>query len=114
VAADRSPLVAFTVAGMDPVDVARRLNEAGVESRAGCHCATLAHRDLGLTPPASCRLSFALYTTTEEVDRAVTALHRMSARTVRSAPLPADLGVVVGWNNDEGHVRATTTPRSAG
>src|SRR6185312_3575543 len=29
----------------------------GVESRAGCHCATLAHHALGLNPPASCRLS---------------------------------------------------------
>ena len=28
-----------------------------VESRAGCHCATLAHHALGLTPPASCRLT---------------------------------------------------------
>jgi cysteine desulfurase/selenocysteine lyase len=75
-AADRSPLVAFTIAGRNPIDVAHALNELGVESRAGCHCATLAHRDLGLTPPASCRLSFALYTTTEEVDHAVAALER--------------------------------------
>jgi cysteine desulfurase/selenocysteine lyase len=86
VAADRSPLVAFTIAGMNPMDIARRLNEAGVESRAGCHCATLAHRDLGLTPPASCRLSFALYSTVEEVDRAVSALHQMTQRTARLAP----------------------------
>jgi cysteine desulfurase/selenocysteine lyase len=112
VAADRSPLVAFTIAGMDPMDIARRLNEAGVESRAGCHCATLAHRDLGLTPPASCRLSFALYSTVEEVDQAAAALHRMTHRTAR--PALADLGVVVGTEADEVRERATTTPRSAG
>ncbi len=68
---DRSPLVAFNVAGRSPVEIAQGLNEAGVESRAGCHCATLAHRDLGLDPPASCRLSFALYNSTDDVDRAV-------------------------------------------
>jgi cysteine desulfurase/selenocysteine lyase len=80
-AADRSPLVAFTIAGMKPMDVAGALDDLGVESRAGCHCATLAHRDLGLTPPASCRLSFALYTTMEEVDLAVDALERVTGPT---------------------------------
>jgi len=45
-----------------------------VESRAGCHCATLAHHALGLDPPASCRLSFYLYNTPAEVDQAVAAV----------------------------------------
>jgi len=55
-AAQRTSLVAFNLAGRDPFTVAEALNQAGVESRAGCHCATLAHHALGLTPPASCRL----------------------------------------------------------
>ncbi len=74
----RSPLLAFTVAGIDPVRLAERLGQLGVEARGGCHCATLAHRALGLTPPATCRLSFALYTDTEDVDRALDALARAS------------------------------------
>ena len=68
----RSSLVAFNVAGRDPLELARALNDAGVEARAGCHCATLAHQWLGLA--ASCRLSFYLYNTQCEVDRAVGAL----------------------------------------
>ena len=75
----RSPLLAFNVAGMDPMRVANGLNELGVESRAGCHCATLAHRDLGLTPPASCRLSFTLYTSIDDIERAMDALRRVAA-----------------------------------
>ena len=71
-AARRSSLVAFNVKGHDPVALARALNDAGVESRAGCHCATLAHQALGID--ASCRLSFYLYNTLDEVDRAVGAL----------------------------------------
>jgi cysteine desulfurase/selenocysteine lyase len=82
-AAERSPLVAFTVTGTDPMDLATRLDALGVESRAGCHCATLAHRDLGLTPPASCRLSFALYTSAEDVDRAVDAVRTVVRTDVR-------------------------------
>jgi cysteine desulfurase/selenocysteine lyase len=73
-AARRTSLVAFNLAGRDPVRVAEALNRAGVESRAGCHCATLAHHALGLSPPASCRLSFYLYNTPDEVDQAVAAV----------------------------------------
>jgi hypothetical protein len=58
------------------------MNEAGVGSRAGCHCATLAHHALRLDPPASCRLSFYLYNTLEDVDRAVDALARTAGRNL--------------------------------
>jgi len=78
-AARRTSLVAFNLAGRDPVTVAEALNQAGVESRAGCHCATLAHHALGLTPPASCRLSFYLYNTPDDVDQAVAAVAATAA-----------------------------------
>jgi cysteine desulfurase/selenocysteine lyase len=77
--ARRTSLVAFNLAGRDPVGVAEALNRAGVESRAGCHCATLAHHALKLTPPASCRLSFYLYNTPDEVDQAVAAVAAINA-----------------------------------
>jgi cysteine desulfurase/selenocysteine lyase len=77
----RSPLVAFSVDGWDPVALADGLNRVGVESRAGCHCATLAHRDLGIV--ASCRLSFYLYNTMAEVDRAVGAVDDLVSGTIR-------------------------------
>ena len=78
-ASRRTSLVAFNLADLDPVSVAQGLNEAGIESRAGCHCATLAHHALGLDPPASCRLSFYLYNTPGEVDRAVEAVAAIAA-----------------------------------
>ena len=59
--------------------MAEALNRAGLESRAGCHCATLAHHALQLTPPASCRLSFYLYNTLDEVDQAVAAVANAAA-----------------------------------
>jgi cysteine desulfurase / selenocysteine lyase len=86
-AARRTSLVAFNLAGRDPVSVAESLDRAGVESRAGCHCATLAHHALGLTPPASCRLSFYLYNTPGEVDQAVAAVAAIAAgRTTPARP----------------------------
>ena len=84
-AARRSALVAFNVAGRNPMELAQGLNGHGVESRAGCHCATLAHQALKLDPMASCRLSFYLYNTLEEVDRAVDALQAVVQSTRRPA-----------------------------
>jgi cysteine desulfurase/selenocysteine lyase len=71
-ASRRSSLVAFNVAGHDPLVLAAALNDAGIEARAGCHCATLAHQALGIA--ASLRFSFYLYNTPDDVDRAVDAL----------------------------------------
>jgi cysteine desulfurase/selenocysteine lyase len=91
----RSPLVAFNVAGWHPREIAEALNERGVESRAGCHCATLAHRHLGLDPAASCRLSFYLYNTVEEAEFAAWAVadtvgRRQRRHTVPVPAVPAD------------------------
>jgi cysteine desulfurase / selenocysteine lyase len=91
-AARRSALVAFNVAGHSPMDLAQSLNSAGVESRAGCHCATLAHNALKLNPAASCRLSFYLYNTREEVDRAVDALAEIVAGRGRRISSVARIG----------------------
>ena len=92
-ASRRSSLVAFNVKGHDPVALARALNDAGVEARAGCHCATLAHQALGID--ASCRLSFYFYNTLDEVERAVGALADIVAPRSRS-PAPARQPALAG------------------
>jgi cysteine desulfurase/selenocysteine lyase len=81
----RTALAAFNIRGLNPFQIAEEFGASGVEARAGCHCATLAHRDLGLDPPASCRLSFAVYNTLDDVTTALTALQRVirSSRGVR-------------------------------
>jgi cysteine desulfurase/selenocysteine lyase len=73
-AARRTSLVAFNLPGHNPMAVAEALDRAGIEARAGCHCATLAHHTLKLDPPASCRLSFYLYNTPAEIDQAIAAV----------------------------------------
>jgi len=89
----RTSLVSFNLAGHDPVSLAEVLNMAGVESRAGCHCATLAHHALRLDPPASCRLSFYLYNTLDDVDRAVDAVATAASRRTPRVPPPMARGV---------------------
>jgi len=81
----RTPLVAFNIAGRSPFAVAEALDLHGIESRAGCHCATLAHRQLALDPPASCRLSFYVYNSVEDVDRATQAVAEIAHRGAAAA-----------------------------
>jgi cysteine desulfurase / selenocysteine lyase len=71
---ERASLIAFNRAGTDPFTLVKALDQRGVEARAGCPCATLTHHALRLDPPASCRLSFAVYNNEDDVDRAVDAV----------------------------------------
>lgn len=71
----RGSLVAFNVRGVHPHDVATLLDQEGICIRAGHHCAQPLHRCLGI--PASCRASFYVYNTKEEVEFFLSALDRV-------------------------------------
>ncbi len=70
----RGGLIAFTLEGVHPHDIAALLDRSGVAVRAGHHCAAPLHARYGI--PASARASFYLYNTTAEVDVLVEALHK--------------------------------------
>jgi cysteine desulfurase/selenocysteine lyase len=72
----RTSLVAFTHRDKNPFEIAKNLNKFGVESRTGCHCATLAHHYYEMNPPASCRLSFYIYNNLEDVRKACLAVKK--------------------------------------
>ncbi len=72
----RGGVVAFTVAGVHPHDVATVLDRDGVCVRAGHHCAMPLHEHLGV--PASVRASFHCYSLPEDVDTLVTGLHQVT------------------------------------
>jgi len=73
---NRASLVAFTCENKNPLEIAEDLNKLGVESRAGCHCATLAHHYCKLNPPASCRVSFYIYNDLKDVRKACLAIKK--------------------------------------
>lgn len=59
----------------DPAEIAFRLSEEyGVYTRAGLHCAPLAHKALGTFPAGTVRFSFGRATDKEEIDLALEAL----------------------------------------
>ncbi len=69
---DKGPIVSFEMKGAHPHDVATIIDRAGVAIRAGTHCVMPLLTRFGLS--ASCRASFAMYNTREEVDVLARAL----------------------------------------
>jgi cysteine desulfurase / selenocysteine lyase len=70
----KGSIVAFNMEGAHPHDVSTILDRYGVAVRAGTHCAEPLLARYGVT--ATCRASFAMYNTMEEVDTLVEALHK--------------------------------------
>ena len=71
----RGGVVAFTVDGVHPHDVATVLDRDGVCVRAGHHCAMPLHEALGV--PASARASFHCYSLREDVDALIEGLRHV-------------------------------------
>ena len=70
----KGPVLAFSLQGSHPHDLAQILDRYGVAIRAGHHCAQPLMSHLGVS--ATARASFALYNTLEEVDVFVEALSK--------------------------------------
>jgi cysteine desulfurase/selenocysteine lyase len=73
----RGAVVAFTVEGLHPHDVAALLDAEGIAVRAGHHCAQPLMRALGLV--GTSRASFSVYNSPAEVGRLATALESLKS-----------------------------------
>jgi cysteine desulfurase / selenocysteine lyase len=71
-AKDKGPVVSFELKGAHPHDVATVIDRQGVAVRAGTHCVMPLLARYGLT--ATCRASFALYNTKDEIDSLAASL----------------------------------------
>ena len=71
---NHSSVISFNIKGVHPHDVASILDTYGVCVRSGNHCAQPLMRYLGID--STCRASFYLYNTKEDVDKLVEALKK--------------------------------------
>jgi cysteine desulfurase/selenocysteine lyase len=76
-AKDKGPILSFNMEGAHAHDIATVIDRSGVAVRAGTHCAMPLLARYGVT--STCRASFALYNTREEVDRLAEALMKAEA-----------------------------------
>ena len=71
---NHSSVISFNIKGVHPHDVASILDSNGVCVRSGNHCAQPLLRYLGMD--STCRASFSIYNTKEDVDNLVEALKK--------------------------------------
>ncbi len=71
---NHSSVISFNIKGVHPHDVASILDTEGVCVRSGNHCAQPLMRFLGID--STCRASFYIYNTKEDVDKLVSALNK--------------------------------------
>lgn len=71
---NHSAVISFNIKGVHPHDVASILDSYGVCVRSGNHCAQPFLRSLGID--STCRASFYIYNTKEDVDRLVDGLNK--------------------------------------
>ena len=76
-AREKGAVVSFEMKGAHAHDVATVIDRSGVAVRAGTHCAMPLMQRFGVT--STCRASFALYNTLDEVDALAEALRRAEA-----------------------------------
>ena len=72
---DRGGVVAFTLDGVHPHDIAQVLDSDGVAVRAGHHCAMPLHEKYSLM--ATARASFYIYNDVDDVDALVDSLDKV-------------------------------------
>ncbi|MBP3712756.1 MAG: cysteine desulfurase [Bacteroidaceae bacterium] len=75
-AEERDAVVSFQVANIHHLDMGTLLDRLGIAVRTGHHCAEPLMRRLGIE--GTCRASFALYNTREDVDALVEGIRRVS------------------------------------
>lgn len=68
----KGAIVSFHIDGVSPEDLALRLDDRGVFTRHGHHCAMVLHRRLGV--PATTRASFGMYNDTNHVEALANAI----------------------------------------
>jgi selenocysteine lyase/cysteine desulfurase len=77
---NRTPVVSFNIAGMDPAEVGTRLDvDFNIACRTGLHCAPLVHESLGTAPAGSVRFSIGPFTTRADVEAGVEAVRALAA-----------------------------------
>ncbi len=77
-----APVLSFNYKGVPSEKTAALLNEAGVATRAGLHCAPLAHRKMGTDQTGAVRLAPSAFTDVRQVNEVCKILRQTAQKTL--------------------------------
>ena len=63
----------------DPAEISFYLEQNGIKTRAGLHCAPLAHKSIDTFPTGTVRFSLSLFNTKEEIDYTLSVLNNINS-----------------------------------
>lgn len=70
--------VSINMKSLDSSELGYLLEEEGIKTRCGLHCAPLAHKTIGTYPNGTVRLSISYFNTKSEIDYTLTTLNKIS------------------------------------
>lgn len=78
---ERTAVISMNIEDIDCGELSVALDyEYGIITRSGLHCAPLAHQTIGTFESGSCRFSPGFFTTEDDIDTVIKAVHRLAAR----------------------------------
>ena len=78
---NRCGILSFNIDEMDSEKVAAEMDETfGIATRAGFHCAPLAHASIGTKERGCVRISIGPFTTYEDILKTAAAIRKISAK----------------------------------
>lgn len=72
-----STCISINAKSLDSSELSYYLDDYGIKTRAGLHCAPLAHKTIGTYPIGTVRLSISYFTTKEEIDYTLKSLNKI-------------------------------------
>jgi cysteine desulfurase family protein len=77
----RTAVISMNIEGIDCGELSVALDyEYGIITRSGLHCAPLAHQTIGTFESGSCRFSPGFFTTEDDIDAVIKAVHSLATR----------------------------------
>ncbi len=76
-----APVLSFNISGLNSVESASKLNSLGFATRAGLHCAPLAHKRLGTIESGTVRICPSVFTSSQDIDKLVSAVKQIASKS---------------------------------
>ncbi len=77
---DYAPVLSFNISGLNSVEASNELSDLGFATRAGLHCAPLAHKRIGTIESGTIRVCPSAFTSVQDIDKFAAAVNQIASK----------------------------------